>query len=185
MNIASMIALLQATSALLVFAQGSRATPALMRSAVNIGSHSVQIVAQVRAPIDFAVTPNSSIWPNINDLVNAPYLDANGNYMRLGSDAAGTASTVSLLEQYTSFGDINNDGVDDAAVIVNRPNAAGTPNYFLAAMLNQGGIMFNITDYPLGNTINITTHKVISGNIMIDGKQYDLLGDQLSAANGN
>jgi hypothetical protein len=168
-----MLALLQAAATLLALVQSPAVSTTTAQNSVNLAENAIQIVAQETAPIDFTVPKDNSIWPNITDLVNAPYLDGNGNYVPLGS-------AVSLLEQDTSFGDINNDGIDDAAVIVNRPTpATGAPNYFLAVMLNQGGIMFNIADYPLGNTVNINSHHVTDGNIIIDGNQYELWGDQI------
>jgi hypothetical protein len=139
---------------------------------VNIAGNAIQIVTQATAQIPFTVTQNNSIWPNIDGLYNAPYRDAKGNWVRLGS-------TVSLLAQYTSFGDLNNDGFDDAAVIVNKPAADGNPRYFLAAMLNQGGIMFDIAELPLGKKININSHRVTSGQIIIDGKRYELWGNKI------
>ena len=115
---------------------------------------------------------NDSAWPNAKDLKNAPYIDASGHWARLGK-------TVELLDGNTSFGDLNRDGMDDAAVIVNRPLSNGTPNYFLAAMLNQNGIMFNIADFSLGTSINITSHSVTGGIILLNGDHYELLGNMI------
>lgn len=167
-----MLALLQAAVSLLVSAQSSQATPAMMQNAINIGNHVVQTVVQANAKIDFVVPKNNSIWPNVNDLLNAPYLTAKGDWVRL-------SEIGSLAIEYTSFGDINNDGLDDAAVIVNRQGADGKPHYFLGAMLSQDNILFNIADFPLGDSIHISSHDILNGKIVIDGSQYELLGREI------
>ncbi len=172
MNITSLLALLQAAAAVLTFAQSHAPSAAFAEQAVNFGSNAVQLVTQAAAPINFSVPANDSIWPNIKDLLGAPYIDGAGHWTRLGS-------TVQLIQEDTSFGDINHDGMDDAAVIVNRPSADGAPNYYLAAMLNQGGIMFNVADFPLGASMNIASHTVANGIISLDGAHYGLLGNTI------
>jgi hypothetical protein len=104
--------------------------------------------------------------------MNAPYIDAPGHWTRLGN-------TIQLFTGDTSFGDLNHDGLDDAAVIVNRPSSNGTPNYFLAAMLNQNGIMFNIADFPLGTNIDIASHSIVQGTILLNSNSYELLGNTI------
>jgi hypothetical protein len=172
MNITSLVSLLQAAASLLVLAQGPTATTAFMQQAVSFGSHAVQIVTQAEAPIGFSVPQNDSVWPNAKDLMNAPYIDAAGHWSQLGK-------TVQLIPGDTSFGDLNHDGLDDAAVIVNRPSSDGTPNYFLAAMLNQNNIMFNIADFPLGTDINIASHSISGGMILLSNTSYELLGNTI------
>lgn len=178
MNPASWLALLQAAAALLTFASGrmnlSASSTALAQSAVNFGSNAVQIVEQATAPIGFQVPPNDSFWPDIKDLSNAPYIDGTIDGV---NDWTQLGSAVTLLPNYTSFGDLNHDGVDDAAAIVERPSADGTANYYLAAMLNQGGIMFNIADYPLGTTLNIASHTITSDIAWLNNSSYELLGN--------
>lgn len=174
MNIASLLALLQATASLLAFVQSPAVMPAFSQQAVHFGSQAVQIVTQAASPITFQVPQNDSIWPNMKDLANAPYRDASGHWVRLGA-------TAQIVQEYTSFGDLNHDGLDDAAVIVNRPSSSGTPNYFLAAMLNQGGILFNIADFPLGPNLNISSHSITGGSILLNGAPYELLGNAIAA----
>jgi len=173
MNITSLLALLQAAASILTLAQSHTASVAFQQEAVNFGSNAVQMVTQAAAPVGFQVPKNDSAWPNVKDLMNAPYIDTPGHWAPLGA-------TVQGVFQYASFGDLNHDGVDDAAIIVNRPTANGTANYFLAAMLNQGGIMFNIADAPLGATINITSHAIASGTIILNGTHYTLLGNSIT-----
>ncbi len=173
MNITALLALLQAAASVLTIAQGPTATTAFKQQAVNFGSHAVQAVTQAAAPISFSVPENTGIWPNTSELMSAPYIDAVGHWTRLGT-------TVQLVQEDVSFGDLNNDGVDDAAVVVNRPSSNGAANYFLAAMLNQGGIMFNIADISLGTSLNIATHSITAGVVVLNGDRYVLLGNAIT-----
>ncbi len=169
------MALLQAAASILAFAQGPKATLATMQSAVNIGSNSVQIAAQAMAPINFPVPENTGVAPNITELIYAPYQNTAGKYVQL-------SPSFQLVEEDTSFGDLNHDGLDDAAVIINEPTTNGN-QYFLGAVLNQGGILFNIANLPLGNSITITSHAITNGIIILNGtERYQLLGDALIKA---
>ena len=175
MNVSSTLSLLQALAAMLTLLHGAPTPPSssTLASAVGLANKTIQIVAQANANIPFAVAPNDGTWPNINDLENAAYRDANGNWVRLGP-------SVSLIQGDTSFGDLNGDGLDDAAVIVNKPDAYGSPNYFLVAMLNQGGVMFDDAELPLGSALNVTSHNITAGVITINGQEYSLFGTVLS-----
>jgi hypothetical protein len=186
----SIIALLQITVALLTGIQGNANVPSsTAQQVVTMASHVVQMSTQATAVIPFTVAKNDSAYPDYNDLVNSPYLDVNGKYVQLG-----VSSTVKLENNYISFGDLNGDVVDDAAVLVKRFANDGTVSYAIAAMLNQGGILFNIADYPLGGTFpTINSHEIVQGGDFVLGTQlpgapavtstYELLGDQVIKVN--
>jgi hypothetical protein len=180
--IATIALLLQLTVSLLTGAQHNDQMPlAVKQRIVAVAGQTIQLSTQALAKIDFPVPRNASIWPNYSELNNAPYLDAAGNYVRLGQD-------VQLVGSSISFGDINNDGLDDAMVVVKKNEPNGSTGYFLAAMLNQGGILFNIADAPLGGAVQIYSHRIQNGELAMDatiGNQsrstirYALLGNQL------
>ncbi|HVO29058.1 MAG TPA: hypothetical protein VMT81_03695 [Candidatus Paceibacterota bacterium] len=176
MNTSTIAALLQVAAIFLGGLQGNpKATPAVLQPAVAIGSRAVQLAAQAEAMprISFAIPPNDSAAPNIKDLGHAAYLDAAGNYVPLGP-------TVALVQEDTSFGDLNGDGFDDAAAVVERADAGGGTDLALAAMLNQGGIMFDIADLPLVSGIQVVSHAIVpGGDIVLNSSTYYLLGDQL------
>ncbi|HEX4104504.1 MAG TPA: hypothetical protein VHZ04_03480 [Candidatus Paceibacterota bacterium] len=180
MNVSSTLSLLQALAGMLALLHGAPTAPAssTLQSAVNLATRSIQLVAQADAQIPFTVIPNDGMWPNVNDLENAAYRDASGNWVRLGP-------TVSLIQADTSFGDLNGDELDDAAVVVNKPDATGSPHYYLVAMLNQGGVMFDDAELSLGSTVNVTSHDITSGIITVNGQQYALFGTALSQTGGN
>lgn len=163
--------LLQALVALLSGLQNNPQAPqTAVAQGVAITGQAIQLAVQAQAlpKINFAIPKNDSIWPNITDLYNAAYLDANGNYEPQGIG-------VGLVGEDTSFGDLNGDGYDDAAVIVKRTDDSGNTVSALAAMLNQGGIMFNIADVPLGNNIQLFSHHIVQGGTIVLDAQVDAL----------
>ncbi len=179
--------LLQATAALLLAAQThqSELSPALTAQLISAASHTVQLGTQMLAPQPSTPeVPSTNIWPNISRLRNSFYLDSAGARVRTGNG-------IQLLEEYTSFGDLNLDGLDDAMVVVQNISAEGAASYVLAALLNQGGILFNIADYPLPKNLIIDSHRIESGVFNIElqdesgAKQklrYKLLGNSLVPA---
>lgn len=184
MNTATLLLILQATASLLSGAQNNTTmSSSTTAQLVALGSRTVQIVTQASAKIDFTVAENSSTWPNLTELLAAPYLDAGNNYVQQGS-------TVKLDQGSISFGDLNNDGLDDAAAIVERTTANGATEHAIAAFINQGGIMFNVADLSLGTLpVTIYSHHVVSDGVLSIDMQttgqsratttYSLLGNQI------
>lgn len=176
MATSTLVLLLQLVASLLTGAQhNANLTPGATEATIAIASQAVQLTAQaeVMPKIAFAIPPNDSNDPDMKDLMHSAYLDAAGNYVPAGS-------TVNFDTGNVSFGDINQDGFDDAAVIVQQADMNGNTTEAIAAMLNQGGIMFNIADYPLDGNPQITSHNIIQGgDIVINSSTYSLVGDQL------
>jgi hypothetical protein len=175
--------LLQVTAALLLGVQHNpNISLAAQKQAVLVGGQVVQISTQALANINFPVPQDSSIWPNIADLQNAPYLNASGQWVQLGQG-------VKLVSSSTSFGDLNNDGFDDAAALVERSLPDGSSDFALAAFVYQGGILFNVADAPLGTSVQVYDHSIQNGQLVIDMqaggqtravRHYTLLGNALS-----
>ncbi len=176
--------LLQLTTSLLFAAKSNSSLPLAVREQmVRFAERSIQLSAQALAevPAGFVEIKNDGIWPNIKDLGQSLYLSVQGKYVPLGQG-------VRLIESYTSFGDMNNDGLDDAVVVVKRTSLNGTQEYALAAMLNQGGVLFNIDDLSLGSSATIGSHHVVNGKLMLGTpgtnaaettSLYELFGDRL------
>ena len=185
MNAASMAQIFQALVVMLTaLANNPQATPAELQQGIMKASQTIQLNYQIQAmaKIPFPIPRNKSNWMNIDDLATAPYLDTNGIYTQLGTG-------VALVEEDTSFGDLNGDGLDDAAVVVQKTDVSGHTTIALAAMLNQNSIPFDIADVTLGKNVKIFSHHVISGgtlvlDLQIDNNpratyQYQLVGIQL------
>jgi hypothetical protein len=184
MNTSTIALLLQTVVALLTAAHNN---PALASTAqqqlVTLGSRTVQIATQALAPIPFVVTPNTDTFPTIGDLMNAPALTATGSYVPLAPGLP-----VKLDQSSVSFGDLNADGMDDAAGIVTQTATGGATSSALAVFLNQGGVMFNIADEPLGSAVTVYSHHVVNGALVLDMQvagesrgtfTYSLLGNQI------
>jgi hypothetical protein len=190
MNLTSVLVSLQMALTLLMGVQNnSHATNASAQQAIIVASQAVQQAVQYNvAPMmsGFQTSKNNSIWPNITDLNNAVYMGPDGGYMRL---SAGGPGSVQLVGEDTSFGDINGDGSDDAAVVVQRTHSNGNATLDLAIMLNQNGVMFNVADAQLGDNVQILSHHVVQGGDIVLNTQvgtnaaqtstYKLLGEQL------
>jgi hypothetical protein len=183
MNPATIIALLQLTAVLLTGAQNNtRLSTASLSGIVNVGNQAVQLAAQGIAMQDpnFQPARNTSMWPNVAELVSAAYRDGNGKWTKAGP-------SISPIQTDTSFGDLNKDGFDDASIIVKKTTGKGTVTS-LAILLNQGGTMFNIADVDLGSTATIYSHSIASGTVMLDMQTdsgprviyyYALIGEEI------
>lgn len=176
--------LLQLTTSLLLVAKQSDTMPLAAREGiVGVAGRAIQLSTQalMEIPPGFVQIKNNGIWPTAADLGNSLYLDARGKYVPFGQ-------SVQALYSYSSFGDINNDGFDDAFAVVKRSLSGGGYEYALAAMLNQGNVLFNIDDATLGSSIEIYSHHVVNGALDIDmsesglarkTRHYGLLGNQI------
>lgn len=202
---ASMIALFQVLVSLILSLQNSpKTTPAMVQAVAAITKQAVQISNQVQAMgtgtavmapgvtptttstaslVTTASAPTGTIWTSITQLRNASYLDANGKLTPLGTG-------VALVESDTSFGDLNNDGYDDAAVIVQSTDSQGNTTFELAAMINQkNGTVANVADISLGKNVQVFSHHVESAGVIVLNAQignqpaatttYQLVGNQL------
>lgn len=182
--ITTLALLLQAAASLLTgIGQNNSVSYAVREQAVVTAEHAIQYATQAEAMPDivFPVSNNASIWPTVGDLAHAPYRTADGGWVPIGK-------SVQLVSPSISFGDINNDGFDDAAVVVQRVADDGSADFALAAMIDQGDILFNIADLPLGSSVEVYSHTIENGQILIDMKigdaapatyRYELLGNQL------
>ncbi len=181
MNTSSVALLLQMAASLLAGVQNNPSIPRPAAvQAVAVAGRAVQVVAQAEAKIGFAVPQNNGIWPNVGDLMQSAYRTENGSYAPQGDGV--------VLDQPTiSFGDLNGDGFDDAAAIVEVGNGTSA-RADLAMFLNQGGVMFNIADLPLGASTTVYFHEIADGvltiNMKTDGRAratstYMLVGERI------
>ncbi len=168
----STVALLLQLAASLLTGAKNNPSPQIVAVAAQTIQLSTQALAFAQGQINFPVPQNASIWPTVAELQVAPYVDARGGYVQLGAGVQLDSATV-------SFGDLNGDGYDDAMVIVKRMKANGSTESDLAAMLNQGGIMFNIADTPLGDNVHVESHHIKNGEFILNTNHYVLLGNQL------
>jgi len=172
-NLASQ--LLGVATSLLLAIQGQPNMPAdVSANALRLASQSIQLSSLVVIyDTGKAQAPSTNIWPSSNRLANSKYLDRSGNLVSPGGP-------IAVMDSYTSFGDLNGDGLDDAAVIIREVD-----EYVLAGMVNQSGILFNVGRLPLGKSLFMYDHRVVDGIFNLDVKlgegvrkvfKYKLLG---------
>lgn len=78
-----------------------------------------------------------------------------------------SASELVIKFDQAVFGDLNGDGVEDAAVIlVTDPGGSGT-FYDLAAVLNTDGQPVNVATRNLGDRVQIQSFSIESGQILV------------------
>ena len=87
-------------------------------------------------------------------------------HFQKGNDPAGTDYISVNMGQQVAFGDLNGDGVDDAAIIIGE-NYGGTGDFVsVVAMLNQDGKpvfggLAGVDDRPMINSIDIQDGQIL------------------------
>ncbi|MFA6354386.1 MAG: hypothetical protein WCX12_01725 [Candidatus Paceibacterota bacterium] len=157
--------LLKVSMSLLLAVQGNPQMPdKLVNQSLTSVSQAIQLSSQVLS-YDERNHPvaSKSIWPNFDQLLSASYLNRDGKRVALGDG-------VRLADSFLSFGDLNEDGLDDAVVVLKMDDGKGGIDYWLGAMLNKAGVLFNIVNKPIGKNVEIYSHHVESGQFTVDMK---------------
>lgn len=90
-----------------------------------------------------------------------------GVFSRTSSHAGASSAYSTELIQPVIYGDLNGDGIEDAAVILSTQNG-GTGHFReLAAMLNRNGEADNVATVPLGDRVVVETGRIVAGAIML------------------
>ncbi len=157
--------LLKVSMSLLLAVQGNPQMPdKLVNQFLASVSQAIQLSSQVlNYDEKNQQIASKSIWPNYEQLLSAFYLSRDGKRVHLNNG-------VWLAEDSLSFGDINEDGIDDAVVILKMDDEKGERNYWLGAMLNKAGVLFNIVNTPIGKNIEVYSHHVEFEQFTIDMK---------------
>jgi heat shock protein HslJ len=104
--------------------------------------------------------------------------------------------TVVLHPEVYAFGDLNGDGVDDAAVILIESSGGSGSFIYLAAVINEGGAPVNVATHLVGDREQVQAISIEDGEITLNmvthgpddpmccptqevTKRYRLQGDQL------
>ncbi|MFC1724768.1 hypothetical protein ACFL4T_04010 [candidate division KSB1 bacterium] len=89
-----------------------------------------------------------------------------GKYRKKYFPDSASELRVSLLEKH-AVGDLNGDGIEDAAVVlISEPGGSGT-FYHLAVLINENGKLRNIDSILLGDRIAINSIKIKSKKIEV------------------
>lgn len=82
--------------------------------------------------------------------------------------------SAGLVEDKVAFGDLNNDGKEDAAVIVFSAGGGSGVFYELAVMTNENGNPYHLTSKYLGDRVKINSITVKDGIITLEMVVHDL-----------
>ena len=75
---------------------------------------------------------------------------------------------VKLDEDHVVFGDLNNDGLEDAVVILTSRSGGTGVFSQLTVVINNNGLPLNVANEDLGDRAQINSLKIISSTISID-----------------
>lgn len=127
-----------------------------------------------------SVLPTPTVAPlTVDALKNAEYQSefalggkaklTNGTYKEklVPGSPAYEDLVISLSDKY-AFGDLNGDGVGDAAAIL-MSNSGGSGTFFrLAAVLNENGTPTNVASTILGDRVQIKSVSIQSGRLIVN-----------------
>jgi hypothetical protein len=122
------------------------------------------IVATTAAELTEAILDNltyQGLYTETIQLVNGRY---EGEPFVAGGTSRPTVTRLPLV----AFGDLNGDGVDDAAVLLVE-NSGGSGSFvFLAAVINQGGSPENVSTILLGDRVELQWLAISDGQIVAE-----------------
>lgn len=196
---ASLLGILNITATLLLSVQNNPlVSTADAERVVSSASQTIQSVMwTLRQPTNTDKVATST-WPSARAMRNADFFNEEETRIVLrdgkqqnadGSKPSGARSvSLNILEQYSSFGDLNRDNLDDAVLIVKTVSQKAGTGYHLAVMLNHNGTFFNLGNEKLINPKTIFDHRIEEGLFTIDyentngiraKRSYALLGNRL------
>jgi hypothetical protein len=87
-------------------------------------------------------------------------------------EGGASAPTVTLLPEPQASGDLNADGVADAAVLLVE-NSGGSGSFvYLAAVLNEGGQPVNAATTLLGDGVQVSSLTIEEGRIRVEALTF-------------
>jgi len=92
---------------------------------------------------------------------------ADGKYQEKAQAGAATETVVALYSKY-ALGDLNGDGVEDAAVVLVSSGGGSGSFYELAAVLNQGGAPKHVASESLGDRIKLKSLSIKAGAMAVE-----------------
>jgi hypothetical protein len=95
-----------------------------------------------------------------------------GGYRRAYAGESGASTSVTLYDTI-AFGDLNADGTEDAAVILQVDAGPDESFFYLAAVINQKGIPYRFSSEPLGQDLTIHALSIEASGVVLELSSRD------------
>jgi LysM repeat protein len=122
------------------------------------------------APVSSAakLTPDALRNATYQGIYDEPVQLADGKYEGEPFVEGGASRpTVVFADPFTAFGDLNGDGIEDAAVILAENSGGSGVFIYLAAVVDQDGMPVNAATRLLGDRVEIKSLTIDNGQIVI------------------
>ena len=103
----------------------------------------------------------------LDGLQNATYKIPDQGSYTLSNGLYQQGSVTLTLIKPTAIGDVNQDGVNDAAVILALETGGSGTFEYLAIVSNQNGSLVNLDTYPLGDRVRVQTLRIKDGQVRL------------------
>ncbi len=94
----------------------------------------------------------------------------NGRYVETRPESGKSLPPYDFMVELVAaaLGDLNGDGISDAAVVLSWDGGGSGTFYYLAAVVDEGGTPVNVSTTYLGDGLGIRSVEISSGTITID-----------------
>lgn len=111
--------------------------------------------------------------PTLEELRNASYLISGGDdptplTLRDGESEISEFGAFGFMDDNYALGDLNGDGVDDAAVIIIWSGGGSGAFYRLCIVTDKNQNPINVDFIPLGDRVKINAINIFEGKIILD-----------------
>jgi LysM repeat protein len=114
------------------------------------------------------LTPDALRNATYQGIYDEPVTLADGTYAGEPFVEGGASRpTVTLVDQLTALGDLNGDGLEDAAVVLAENSGGSGVFVYLAAVLSAEGRLANVDTLLLGDRVDIRSLTIQGGEILL------------------
>ncbi len=125
-----------------------------------------------------AVAAPAAPPPLLTELLNATYVGVEDAPVTLVDgewrgepyvEGGASRPSVGLARQFSLYGDVDNDGIDEAVVLI-WTSSGGSGTYVYIAVMDRdaGGALINTGTAPLGDRVKVQTAEVIDGKLVFE-----------------
>jgi hypothetical protein len=124
-------------------------------------------------PMAGGLTPDALRYAAYQGIYAEPVQLTDGKYEgKPFVEGGASRPTVFFADPFTAFGDLNGDGVEDAAVILAESSGGSGVFIYLAAVVEQNGEPVNVATILLGDRVQPESLLVEAGLILFQGATH-------------